>query len=77
ILEILKQLALNEVIDAENLLGKGKGSMKKEMAIDFIISKLPISLKPFYPLFKKALNELIDKAIEYAVQKLHLIQGKF
>lgn len=69
-----KKLALSAVTYAEELIGGGKGAVKKEIAINFLLSKLPVYLKPFLPLFKKALTELADWVIEKAVQKLQYIQ---
>lgn len=70
----LNTLALPAVLYAENLIGKGFGEKKKEIAVDFILSKLPVYLKPFKFAVKKILWELIDFIVELAVSKLHKIQ---
>ena len=71
-----KKSALSAVIYAEQWLGSGNGDIKKESAIDFLLSKLPVYLKPFAPLFRKGLTEVADKIIEMAVKELHEIQNK-
>lgn len=72
--EILKALALPAVIYAENLIGKGFGETKKQIAIDFILQKLPIFLLPFRSIIKRLLSDVLDFAVEVAVRKLHSIQ---
>ena len=42
--DLLSPLALPAVIYAENLIGKGFGETKKQIAIDFILGKLPLFL---------------------------------
>lgn len=74
--EYFKKTALSAVIYAEQWLGSNSGIAKKELAIDFLLSKLPIYLKPFAPLLKNGLVEIADKIIEKAVQELHEIQNK-
>lgn len=59
---------------AEELIGSGNGKAKKEIAIDFMLSKLPVYLKPFTLIFRKYLNDIADVLIENAVKKLHTIQ---
>ncbi len=74
--ECFKKTALSAVVYAEQWLGSATGSIKKEIAIDFLLSKLPIYLKPFIPLLRNGLIEIADKIIEMAVKKLHEIQNK-
>ncbi len=74
--ELLKTLSLPAVIYAENLIGKGFGETKKQIAIDFILNKLPVFLLPFRGVIKKLLSDVLDFAIELAVEKLHSIQQK-
>ena len=74
--ECFKKSALSAVIYAEQWLGSGSGNIKKEVAIDLLLSKLPVYLKPFTPLLKKGLIELADRIIEKAVEQLHEIQSK-
>lgn len=70
-----KKAALSAVIYAEKWLGSNTGAAKKEFAIDFLLSKLPIYLKPFVPLLRTGLIEVADKIIETAVKELHEIQA--
>ncbi len=74
--ELLKRLSLPAVIYAENLVGKGFGETKKQIAIDFIINKLPSFLLPFKGIIKNLLSDILDFAVELAVEKLHSIQQK-
>lgn len=72
--EILKNLSLPAVIYAENLIGKGFGETKKQIATDFIINALPSFLLPFKSVIKRLLSDVLDLAVELAVEKLHSIQ---
>ncbi|MCX4274518.1 MAG: hypothetical protein OSJ27_01905 [Candidatus Gastranaerophilales bacterium] len=72
--EILKHLSLPAVIYAENLIGKGFGETKKQIAIDFIINSLPSFLLPLKSVIKRLLSDVLDFAVELAVEKLHSIQ---
>lgn len=72
--KILNAVALPAVIYAENLVGKGFGDTKKQIALDFIINKLPIWLLPFKKIIKNLLSDLFDFVIEEGVKKLHQIQ---
>lgn len=74
---ILTPLALPAVIYAENLIGKGFGDAKKQIAIDFILEKLPLFLLPFKNIIKTVFLEIFDFAVESAVKKLHSIQQTF
>ncbi len=71
---LLSRLALPAVIYAENLIGKGFGETKKQIAIDFILEKLPVFLLPLKNVIKTMFLELFDFALESAVEKLHSIQ---
>lgn len=73
--EKFEQLVCQAVRYAEDLLGSGTGAAKKEMAIDFLLSKLPIYLKPLIPFFKQTLIKLADSLIEKAVERLHEFQS--
>lgn len=70
----LSKFSYQAVCYAEEAVGKGKGSIKKEMAIDYLISKLPIYCQPFAPVLKTLLSKMLDELIEYAVKKLHEVQ---
>lgn len=72
------ELADRAVKEAEIFLGSGKGNEKKQMAVDFVLRYLPL---PSYlvflkPLIKRALNRLIDKAIEECVEKMNATLGR-
>jgi len=71
---IINTLALPAVVYAENLIGKGFGETKKQIAIDFILEKLPIFLIPFKNIIKRLLRDLLDFVVEASVKKLHSIQ---
>lgn len=73
--EAFEQLAYQAVKYAEDLLGSGTGAAKKEIAIDILLSHLPIYLKPMMPFFKQTLIKLADALIERAVKRLHEFQS--
>ena len=66
--DLLSPLALPAVIYAENLIGKGFGETKKQIAIDFILGKLPLFLIPFKTVIRKVFSELFDCMIEASVK---------
>lgn len=70
----LNTLALPAVLYAENLIGTGFGETKKQIALDFILNKLPVWLLPFKAIIKRLLADLFDFVIEESVKKLHSIQ---
>jgi len=72
--DLLAPLALPAVIYAENLIGSGFGKTKKQIAINFILGKLPLFLAPFKNIIQKIFSDLFDFAIESGVKKLHSIQ---
>ena len=66
----IKELAKFAVIKAEETLGEKKGQQKKEMAINIIVSKIPV------PNFMKVVisilfSSFIDDAIEIAVEYMN------
>ena len=72
------ELADRAVKEAEIFLGSGKGQEKKQMAVDFVLRYLPL---PSYlvflkPLINRALDRLIDKAIEECVEKMNATLGR-
>ncbi len=73
--QYFKKTALSAVIYAEKWLGSNTGDTKKELAIDFLLSKLPLYLKPFVPLLRDGLIKIADTIIEKAVTELHEIQS--
>lgn len=72
--KVFIKLAMSAVTYAEELIGSGNGAIKKEIAIEFLLSKLPVYLKPFKALIKSLLSESLDWIIERAVHKLQYIQ---
>ena len=71
-----KQFAYQAVCFAEQQIGSGFGDEKKEMAIEFLLKKLPAFIKPFTPLLKPLLMQILDEVIEQAVDLLHALQEK-
>lgn len=71
----IKEIAITAVQIAEETLGSNKGKEKKEMAIEYIVSKLPIIL-PFKKLITMLLSSFIDDAVEFAVQYMKETGGK-
>ena len=65
--ETIKELARTAVLKAEQALGSKKGQEKKEMAIKYVIGKIPLPafIKPIVTIF---LSSFIDDAIELAVK---------
>lgn len=65
--ETIKELARSAVLKAEEALGSKKGQEKKEMAIKYVIEKIPLPafIKPIVTIF---LSSFIDDAIELAVE---------
>lgn len=66
----IKQLAIKAVVVAEETLGSNKGQAKKKMAIEFIVSKLPVP-SPFKTLTAMLLSSFIDDAVEFAVEYMN------
>ncbi len=64
--ETIKDLAFSAVNYAENALSGVSGKEKKQLAIEFVISKLPIP-SPFKSLIGLLLIKFIDNAIETAL----------
>lgn len=65
--ESIKELAKTAVIKAEEALGSNKGQQKKEMAIKYIVDKIPVPAL-FKPIISLLLSSFIDDAIELAVE---------
>lgn len=66
----VKVLADEAVKEAEKFLGAGKGDEKKEIAVNYVIGKLPVP-GIFKPALKLLLSDLIDESIEFAVRRLN------
>lgn len=62
----IKELAKSAVNNAEEILGSNKGKQKKEMAIKFVIEKLPVPIV-LKPIISIMFSSFIDEAIEVAV----------
>lgn len=64
--KLIKELAKNAVLKAEQELGSGNGRHKKKVAIDYVLKNLPISefMKTIVSIF---LSGFIDDSIELAV----------
>lgn len=69
--EIIKKISIQAVKLAEEELGSNKGKEKKAMAIEYIVSNLPIAY-PFNKLIGILLSSFIDDTIEFAVQYLKI-----
>ena len=63
----IKEIAVNAVLYAEETLGSNKGKEKKSMAIEYIVSRIPI-ISPLQKLVAMLLSSFIDDAVEFAVQ---------
>lgn len=69
--EIIKKISIQAVKLAEEELGSNKGKEKKAMAIEYIVSNLPVAY-PFNKLIGILLSSFIDDTIEFAVQYLKI-----
>ncbi len=65
--ETIKDISINAVITAEEALGSNKGKEKKQMAVEYIVSNIPV-IAPFKKLIAMLLSSFIDDAVEFAVQ---------
>ena len=66
----IKEIAMIAVQRAEITLGSNKGKEKKEMAISYIVSHIPI-VSPLQRLVAMLLSSFIDDAVEFAVQYMN------
>ena len=71
----IKELAFIAVENAENVLGSNKGKEKKAMAIESIVSRLPV-ISPLKKVIAVILSNFIDDAIEFAVQYMNTKKGE-
>ena len=62
-------IAKQAVYLAEKTLGGGDGYIKKQMALEYIISNMPVCV-PFKRLVARLLAKFIDETIEFAVSNL-------
>nr|DAT14472.1 MAG TPA: holin [Caudoviricetes sp.] len=65
--ETIKGLAKTAVLKAEKALGSSKGQQKKEMAVNYVVEKIPVPAL-LKPLFSILLSSFIDDAVELAVE---------
>ena len=75
---IIKDLAQNAVMIAEEEFGSGKKKKKKQTAIEYIVKNLPFS-EPIKRIISFLFSKLIDELVETAVEWLHRqkeIQGE-
>lgn len=63
----IKEISITAVKIAEQTLGSNKGKQKKEMAIKYIVSHIPVMV-PFKSFIAALLSSFIDDAVEFAVQ---------
>ncbi len=71
----VKQLAQSAVAIAEKSLGSSKGQEKKKMAVEYVVSKLPLPqiVKGFAAV---VLSGFIDDSIEFAVAYMNSLKEK-
>ena len=67
---IIKNLAKNAVLVAEEEFGSGNGQAKKNMAIKYIVKNLPFP-EPIKKIVSFLLSKMIDELVESAVEWLH------
>ncbi len=66
----IKEIAMHAVQLAEDTLGSNKGKEKKALAIEYIVSHIPI-IAPLQRLIAMLLSSFIDDAVEFAVQYMN------
>lgn len=72
---IIKNLAQNAVLIAEEEYGSGNGQAKKQMAIEYIVRNLPFA-DPIKRILSLLLSKMIDELVESAVEWLHNQKNK-
>lgn len=73
--ETITELAYSAVNMAEQTLGTAEGQQKKNMAIEYIVSRIPI-VEPFKKIIVLFLSKFIDEAIEQAVKYMKEMKNK-
>lgn len=71
--DTIKETAYVAVRMAENELTSATGKEKKEKAIEFVVSKIPVA-QPFKSIIAILMSKFIDKAIEQAVAYMKNVQ---
>jgi len=66
----IREIAISVVRLAEETLGSNKGKEKKALAIEYIVSHLPI-VAPLQKLIAMLLSSFIDDAVEFAVHYMN------
>lgn len=69
----IKEIAVAAVEFAEETLGSNKGKQKKEIAVQYIVSRIPV-IQPFKTLIAMLLSSFIDDAVEFAVQYMKSVR---
>ena len=69
----IKEIAVAAVEFAEETLGSNKGKQKKDMAVQYIVSRIPV-IQPFKTLIAMLLSSFIDDAVEFAVQYMKSVK---
>lgn len=69
----IKEIAVAAVEFAEETLGSNKGKQKKEIAVQYIVSRIPV-IQPFKTLIAMLLSSFIDDAVEFAVQYMKSVK---
>lgn len=70
--EQIKENAILAVKKAEKELGSSKGIEKKQQAVSFVVSRLPVT-EFFKPIAGAILSKVIDDAVEFAVYCMNLL----
>lgn len=73
--EAIKKLAQSAVAIAEQSLGSSNGQLKKKMAINYVVSKLPVP-SILKGLIATLLSGFIDDSIEFAVKYMNSLKNK-
>lgn len=68
----IKELAKTAVVMAEKALGSEMGKQKKEMAVAYVVSRIPVPV-PIRPLISLFFTSFIDDAVEFAVEYMEEI----
>ncbi len=71
--ETIKETAYSAVKMAELELSSATGKEKKEKAVEFVVSRIPVA-QPFKSIIVILLSKFIDKAIEQAVTYMKTVQ---
>ena len=71
--ETIKDAAYTAVRMVETELCSATGKEKKEKAIEFVVSKIPVA-QPFKSIIVILMSKFIDKAIEQAVAYMKSVQ---